>query len=137
MMIIYLWSSLFCNRRNIMRKILAILALALTFIASGNAVAKKAGGGFQGPGVANATVAEALKMSDDTPVVLRGKIEKSLGDEKYQFNDGTGIIVVEIDDDEWNGVVVKPENTVELRGEIDKDMMQAPEVDVNVVILVE
>ncbi len=120
-----------------MRKILAVSALALTFIAAGNAMAKKAQGGFQGPTTASATVAEALKMSDDTPVVLRGKIEKSLGDEKYQFNDGTGVIVVEIDDDEWNGVTVKPENTVELRGEIDKDMMQTPEVDVDVVILVD
>lgn len=120
-----------------MNKFLAVLALALTFIASGNAVAKKANGGFQGPSVASASVAEALKMNDDTPVILRGKIEKSLGGEKYQFNDGTGIIVVEIDDDEWNGVVVKPENTVELRGEIDKDMMRTPEVDVDVVILVD
>lgn len=120
-----------------MKKFLAVLALALTFVAAGNAVANKAKGGFQGPSMASTSVAEALKMSDDTPVVLKGKIEKSLGGEKYQFNDGTGVIVVEIDDDEWNGVVVKPENTVELRGEIDKDMMQAPEVDVDVVILVE
>lgn len=120
-----------------MKKILAVLALTLTFIATGNAIAQKKNGGFQGPSSASATVADALKMSDDTPVVLRGKIEKSLGDEKYQFNDGTGIIIVEIDDDEWNGVVVKPENTVELRGEIDKDMMQTPEVDVDVVILVD
>lgn len=120
-----------------MKKLLAFFALVLTFALAGNAVAKKNGGGFEGPGIAKTSVAEALKMSDDTPVVLKGKIEKSLGNEKYQFNDGTGIIVVEIDDDDWNGIVVKPENTVELRGEIDKDMMRAPEVDVDVVILVE
>lgn len=121
-----------------MKKFLAFFALVLTFALAGNAVAKKNGGGFEGPAAIKASsVAEALKMNDDTPVVLKGKIEKSLGNEKYQFNDGTGVIVVEIDDDEWNGVVVKPENTVELRGEIDKDMMQAPEVDVDVVILVE
>lgn len=120
-----------------MKKLLAVLALTLTFAAAGNAVAKKVNGGFQGPSKDNASVADALKMNDDTPVVLRGKIEKSLGGEKYQFNDGTGVIVVEIDDDEWNGVVVKPENTVELRGEIDKEMMQTPEVDVEAVILVE
>lgn len=120
-----------------MKKILAVVALAVTFIAAGNAVAQKASGGFEGPSVNSTTVAEALKLSDDTPVVLVGKIEKSLGGEKYLFSDATGSITVEIDNDDWNGVTVKPENTVELRGEIDKDLMKAPEVDVDSVRIVQ
>lgn len=116
-------------------KFLAVLALGLTFGLVSNAIAKNVGGGFQGPGVATSTVADALKMSDDTPVVLKGKIEKSLGNEKYQFNDGTGTIVVEIDDDEWNGLNVTPENTVQITGEIDKEMLATPSVDVEMIIL--
>ena len=120
-----------------MKKIMALFVLGLSVALSGNALAKKHGGGFEGPGVSSSTVAEALKMNDDTPVVLKGKIEKSLGNEKYQFNDGTGVIIIEIDDDEWNGVVVKPENTVEIRGEIDKELMKDPEVDVEVIMLIQ
>lgn len=120
-----------------MSKVIAVIALSLSFIVSGNAVAQKMGGGFQGANNATSTVAEALNMSDDTPVILKGKIEKSLGDEKYLFSDGTGTIVVEIDDEDWGGVVVKPENTVELKGEVDKDMLRAPEIDVDTVRLVD
>lgn len=118
-----------------MNKILAVSALALTFALASQANAQNLGGGFQGPAIASATVAEALKMNDDTPVVLTGKIEKNMGNEKYQFNDNTGTIVVEIDDEDWKGQVVKPENTVEIRGEIDKEMLGTPEVDVDVITL--
>ncbi len=119
-----------------MKKIMAFFVLGLSVVMAGNAMAKKHGGGFEGPGVNSAvSVQDALKMSDDSHVVLKGKIEKSLGNEKYQFNDGTGIIIIEIDDDEWNGVVVKPENTVEIRGEIDKELMSQPQVDVEMIML--
>ena len=103
-----------------MKKMFALLVLALSVGVISNAMAKKLKGGFEGPSINNTTVQEALKMNDDTPVVLKGKIEKSLGNEKYQFNDGTGIIVVEIDNDEWGGITVTPENTIEISGEIDK-----------------
>lgn len=122
-------------RRNLMSKFIAVLALTLTFALSGNAIAQKASGGFQGPGIESTTVAEALKMDDDTIVIVVGKIERSLGNEKYLFKDNTGTIVVSIDDDDWNGVTVTPENTVELHGEVDKEIMKAPEIDVDRVIL--
>ncbi len=92
-------------------------------------------GGFEGPGVATSTVAEVLKMPDDTNVTMIGQIERSLGDEKYTFKDNTGTIVVEIDNDDWKGVVVKPENTVEIRGEVDKEPFRDATVDVDSVIL--
>ena len=114
-----------------MNKILAVSAMVLTFAVASQANAQGFGGGFQGPTIS----AEALKMNDDTPVVLVGKIEKNLGNEKYQFSDKTGSIVVEIDDEDWRGQVVKPENTVEIRGEIDKELLGTPEVDVDVIIL--
>lgn len=90
--------------------------------------------GFQGPGVAPSTVAEALKMKDDTPVVLIGQIEKSLGHEKYQFKDASGTVTVEIDDDDWRGVDVKPQDVVIIKGEVDKDMFST-EIDVDSVEL--
>ena len=116
-------------------KVLAVAVLGVSFALVGNAIAQNAGG-FQGPGVSDSTVAEALKMPDDTPVVLKGKVEKSLGNERYQFNDGTGVIVIEVDNEDWRGLTVTPEDTVEIKGEIEKDMLSAPEVDVDTVSLV-
>ena len=89
---------------------------------------------FAGPdGGPNAamTVKQALSMGDDTRVVLQGSIINSLGDEKYTFKDATGEIVIEIDDEDWHGVKVTPENVLEIRGEIDKDFARAPVVDVD------
>lgn len=119
-----------------MNKLLAVSALALTIAVSSAAFAKNnLGGGFNGPTAPNlkVTVAEAQKLSDDTPVILTGKIEQSLGNEKYQFRDSTGIITLEIDNDDWNGVNVKPEDTVEIQGEIDKGFTKL-EVEVNSVV---
>lgn len=67
------------------------------------------------------TVMDAKNLRDDTRVVLRGNIVRSLGDEKYAFRDASGEITVEIDDDIWHGQMVSPKDPVEIRGEIDRD----------------
>ena len=42
---------------------------------------------------------------------------------------------VEIDNDEWNGLTVTPDMLVQISGEIDKELMSAPEVDVEMIVL--
>lgn len=91
-------------------------------------------GGFQGPGLQPSSVSEALKLNDDTPVVLVGQIEKSLGGEKYLFKDATGSVTVEIDNEDWRGVNVTPKDTIVIQGEIDKDFFKT-EIDVDSVAL--
>ena len=91
-------------------------------------------GGFQGPGLQPSSVSEALKLNDDTPVVLIGQIEKSLGGEKYLFKDATGSVTVEIDNEDWRGVNVTPKDTIVIQGEIDKDFFKT-EIDVDSVAL--
>ena len=120
-----------------MNKLLAVSILGLSIALTGNSLAKNHGGGFLDSSITPSSVKEALNMGDDTPVVLKGKIEKSLGNEKYQFNDGTGIIIIEIDNDEWNGLTVTPNTLIIISGEIDKDMMSPPEVDVEFITLAE
>ena len=71
-------------------------------------------------------------MKDDAKAVLRGNIVKQVGHEKYLFKDATGEIVIEIDDDDWGGVTVGPQDTVELIGEVDKDFNKV-EFDVDIV----
>ena len=109
------------------------LGLSTSALASGFTGPQQAGG-FQGPGLAPSSVAEALKLNDDTPVVLVGQIEKSLGDEKYLFKDASGTITIEIDDEDWRGVNVTPEDTIEISGEVDKDLFDI-KVDVDTVKL--
>ena len=118
-----------------MKKLAMVSALALVLGISGNALAQQTfgtanQGGYTGPTIASVSVAEALKLGDDAPVVLQGKIEKSLGGEKYLFTDNTGSVTIEIDDDDWRGLSVDQNDTVEIRGEVDKDFMNF-EIDVD------
>ena len=90
-------------------------------------------GGFDGPDdKRRATVAEAAALSDDTRVIVVGSIVRALGDEKYEFRDDTGVLRVEIDDDDWDGLRVTPEDRLELEGEIEQDS-DGPELDVDAV----
>ena len=86
-------------------------------------------GGFTGPSVDIITVEQAKNMGDDTFVILRGNIKQNIGDDLYIFADGTGSINIEIDEDEWNGLNIGPEDIVEIRGEVDKGWSEL-EIDV-------
>lgn len=118
-----------------MKKIFAVSALALALGMSGAASAQMVSGGFQGPGLAPMSVANALKLNDDTAVVLVGQIERSLGDEKYLFKDASGTVTVEIDNEDWRGLNVTPQDTVILNGEIDKEMFKDTKIDVDSIAL--
>lgn len=118
-----------------MNKFTALTFLSALALFSGDASAQQPRGGFQDPGLSVITVAEALKASDDTPVKLAGKIEKSLGDEKYLFKDPTGTVIIEIDDDDWRGVTATADSELIIEGEIDKEMFKDTKVDVNTVTL--
>ncbi len=122
-----------------MKKInLGILTAASVLVLSASAMADNhLGGGFQGPSAVDVvTVEQASKMKDESQVILRGNIESSLGDEKYLFKDKTGSIRVEIDDDDWKGLVVKPTDTVEIKGEVDSHLMKPNDIDVESISLV-
>ena len=111
----------------------AVSVLALSAPAMAN---NHLGGGFQGPSAVDVvTVEQASRMKDDSQVILRGSIESSLGDEKYLFKDKTGSIRIEIDDDDWKGLVVKPSDVVEIRGEVDSHLMKPNDIDVESISL--
>lgn len=81
---------------------------------------------------ATTTVKQALSMSDDQKVQLRGYVVKSLGDEKYQFKDNTGSITVDIDDDLWHGKPIAANTPVTLIGEVDIDYFPTKRVEIEV-----
>lgn len=111
-----------------MNKVLCAFVFSLVCVLSSFVYA-----GFTGPSVASSKVKDVKKMRDDTNVILVGKIEKSLGGEKYQFSDDTGTIVVEIDEEKWMGLEVGPTDTIEIYGEVDKDWGKV-KVDVDRII---
>lgn len=87
-------------------------------------------GGFVGPSINISTVEDVKSMRDDTKVTLQGNIERHLGGEDYLFKDKTGSIKVEIDDEDWKGLEVTPNDQIEIRGEVDKGW-NSIEVDVD------
>ena len=89
---------------------------------------------FEGSAATNnsaITVKQALDLGDNAKVALKGRIVSSLGDEKYTFTDGTAEVIIEIDDEDWGGRKVTPENTVEIYGELDKEMFEPTKIDVD------
>lgn len=76
------------------------------------------------------TVEQAKNMQDDTDVVLQGKIVSQFGGERYTFADDTGSIMVEIDDDTWNGQTITPEDTVKIYGDVDRGIFSS-EIEVD------
>ncbi|MCL2007561.1 MAG: NirD/YgiW/YdeI family stress tolerance protein [Treponema sp.] len=78
-------------------------------------------GGFRGPSVGPITVAEALNLRDDAPVILRGRVLRFLGNERYLFADDTGTITVEIKRRIWGTLSIDENDIVEISGEIERN----------------
>jgi uncharacterized protein (TIGR00156 family) len=81
-------------------------------------------------------VAEVDGLAVDTEIRLVVFIVRKTGDEKYEFKDDSGALIVEFDDDEWRGIEVSPSNKVELTGEVDRERTRT-EVEVDSVKLVQ
>jgi uncharacterized protein YdeI (BOF family) len=102
-----------------MKKAMTGLGLSLVAVAA----FAQGSGGFTGP--------DNLRV---VTTVEAAALAKSLGDERYEFRDDSGTIVVEIDGDDWHGIKATPETRIELRGEVDKEW-KSTEIDVDSVSL--
>ena len=69
----------------------------------------------------NMPVSEALAAHDNTQATLTGTLGQSLGNERYQFRDTSGQIIVEIDHDITRHIALKDGQNVTLYGEIEKE----------------
>lgn len=95
--------------------------------------AKVAAGGFEGPvsGAMADTVAKAVTLGDDSPVVLTGNIVSQVAGskDKFTFKDATGEVRVEIDRKVFAGRTVTPKDTVRIIGKVDKDLGKDVKID--------
>ena len=91
--------------------------------------------GFEGPGVA-ATVTRAVDVlgaQDDAPCILEGHLVEKLPRRKhrYQFEDHSGQVVVEIDNKVFEQLTVTPKDKVRLLGHVDWNRKRPNEVEVD------
>jgi uncharacterized protein (TIGR00156 family) len=83
-------------------------------------------------------VADILKKPiDDQQVVLRGRITQQVGKKKYIFADDSGEIRVEIEAKTFPARPIDEKTMVELRGEVEKDFLQSPEIDVDSLVILD
>lgn len=66
-------------------------------------------------------VSEVNNMADDTMVYLQGYLVQNLGNEMYIFQDASGTMTIEIDDDLIANNTVSPETMVWIAAEVDKN----------------
>jgi uncharacterized protein (TIGR00156 family) len=107
-----------------MAKKSVFLMVGLLVLAAFTANAQQ--GGYNGPGVGVITIAESINLRDGSPVVLQGRIEQFLGNEKYifpkyLFSDNSGNIAVIIPNRIWGELSVDQSDVVEITGIIDRD----------------
>ena len=79
------------------------------------------------------TVTEVMSLPDNTPVVMRGRITRNMGDNIFVFEDNSGTIMMEIEEEDWNGNAVLVDDIVTVSGNIDKGSNYT-EIDVNSVV---
>lgn len=77
------------------------------------------------------TAAAAANAADDTQVVLEGKLISQISNDTYWFQDQTGKIRVDIDRKRLPAEPINHNTRVRLRGEVDKHLTKATEVDVD------
>lgn len=65
-------------------------------------------------------VSDVKNMADDTMVYIQGYLIQNLGNEMYTFQDDSGTLTVEIDDDLMNNNMYSPTALVWIAAEVDK-----------------
>lgn len=95
---------------------------------------------YTGPShTAAVSVEEILKNPvDDQEVRLEGHLLRKLSAKTYVFSDGTAEIVAEIKPKRFEGVAEINEKTkVEITGEVDTSLYRAPEIEVDLIRIVQ
>ncbi len=77
------------------------------------------------------TVEQVRGLADNSPVIIRGYLLRQNGENSYVFQDTTGTINLEIDEEGWGGLTVSTNDYVEVWGEVDKNGASMIEVDVS------
>lgn len=93
---------------------------------------------FTGPG-APAVVTDLgnilQRPLDDQRVSLTGRLVRQLSSDKYLFTDGSKQIRIEIDRELLPAAPFGPEVWIVIEGDVEKDFLESPEIDVDRLVL--
>lgn len=70
------------------------------------------------------TAAQAFQAKEDVAVTLEGTISRHLGGERYELQDNSGAIVVEIDDGKWPTKQSALGARVRVHGEVERKALR-------------
>jgi uncharacterized protein (TIGR00156 family) len=120
---------------SVTRPLIAMLATIASFSSATEAVAQYVGPSSN-PGYKS--VSDVLRNPvDDMEVQLEGTLSRKVGKNKYMFSDGVAEIRVEIDSKHFPASSPISEKTrVRLHGDVEKDFMESPEIDVKQVTVI-
>jgi uncharacterized protein (TIGR00156 family) len=106
-------------------KLLSCAAAAAIVLASANAMAGDHGKmKHDGANKPVSKVSEVQNMADDSMVYVQGYIIQNLGNDNYMLQDGSGQIMVEIDDDLMNNATITPQTVVWIAATVDQETGQ-------------
>lgn len=109
-------------KKTLFLALFAVLSCLNTYAKSDDGCDMSNGrGGFINTDARSLSIAEVMKMPEDSYVTLQGYITKRVGDKKYHFSDGTTEIPVEIGHKVWQGQTITPKDKVIIFGEIDRE----------------
>lgn len=94
---------------------------------------------YTGPGARPLvrSVAAVAAASDDVAVEIDGHIIKQLTSGKFLFSDGKDQVRVEIDENVLPKTAINERTKVRIRGEVEKDFLESPEIDVISIEIIE
>lgn len=113
-------------RKNIILALLSSAMLFTTNVWAKDDTAQLIQAAVQKP----VTVADIKTLADETPISLKGTLIKHLNQDHYEFNDGTGLILLEIDDDIWKESMIKAGDRVHVLGEVDTHRYKPTDIEV-------
>ena len=92
---------------------------------------------YKGP---QAAIQQQIKAILDNPkdnqgVRLTGYLTEKLSHEKYWFSDGTHQIRVEIEPEDFPAGEFDENDLIEIHGEVEKDFLESPEIDVEYITI--
>lgn len=122
-----------------LKKIFLIISLVAVGLWAGY-TGPSANGGYTSSNAGAQNVAYVKKHaktldSRDSIVVLTGHIVKYYGDEKYLFQDNSGTIKADIDDDDARMIKFNSKTLVKITAEVDDDFMESIELDVKRIVI--
>lgn len=92
---------------------------------------------FEGPGQSSTVSGIMENTVDESYVTLSGNIIKKLDDEHYLFEDQTGQIVLEIEEDDFPKETITPKTLLEIEGEVETHYFQDSTIEVEKVRIVD